>query len=273
MDLKKLNEGLTRYIKPLSYPIAIKMLSSNDEIPKLAKTALGTFGNADMLCKSVTAARRNGWVMAVRKEDNVCTSVMECFGFYPLAPAYLEGEYQVPIHKTNKEARAKGRQGYLKFEYGKYSAMLIAPLFRAQSIFKDGFEPDVIVLYGFPAQIYHLAEGLSYEDIQGQIAGGACAGYLIKPMLTGKCHVVLPCGGDRIVGQAQDWEIIFSMPFNKVDLVMSCLEHTYKQGHRYPIPQQILFDSSALPPSYCQLRDAIVKYEKEYKEEEKKKKK
>ena len=265
MDLKTLDEMLTRYIKPLTYPVAIKMLSPDDKAPEIAKTGLSFFGKPDMLCKSVTAARRFGWIMSVGKEDNFCPMVMENFGFYPLAPFWLEGEYQMPIQKTDKEDRAKGRQALPKFDYGKYSGVLIVPLFRAPSIFKDGFEPDVIVFFGFPAQVLILSEGLPHGEVQGQVAGGACIGYIVRPIQTGKCHTIMPCGGERIAGGDQDWEIIFSMPFNKVDLVMKWLENTHKQGHRYPIPQQIVFDSSvtALPPSYHKAREELIRYEKE----------
>jgi uncharacterized protein (DUF169 family) len=265
MDLKTLDEMLTHYIKPLTFPLAIKMLAANEKPPEIAKTIQSLSGEPDMLCKFVTASRRYGWIMFCGKEDNFCPMAMTNFGFYPLSPAWLEGEDQMPVPKTVKEDRAADRQALPKFDYGKYSGILIVPLSRINLI-KSDFEPDVIVLFGFPSQVLILSEGLPHGELQGQVCGGACIGYIIRTMQTGKCHVVMPCGGERIAGGDQDWEIIFSMPFNKVDLVMEKMLITQKEGHKFPIPQQVVWESSVerfYPPSYRKARERLIEYKKE----------
>jgi len=270
MDLNNVNEQLTKYIKPLSYPLAVKMLTPSDKIPEKAKRPKEFIGDRDMLCKFTTISRRYGWIIAADAEENFCPMVRQCFGFSPLSPAFLEGEHQFPIQMIRKEERAKMRNHLPKFEHGKYSGILIAPLFRASSVFNDDFEPDVIFFYGMPAQVLVICEGLPPGEVQPQIGGGACIGEVIKPMVTGNVHVVAPCPGDRIVGQAQDWEMIFSMPLNKVELVLSRLEDTYNAGHRYPIPQTAQFGIVPfLPPSYKALSEEIDRYEQEVKKQAK----
>jgi len=261
-DLDQVNEELIRYVKPLTYPIAFKMLTSADQVPEIAKTPLKNWGKRDMLCKCVTAARRYGWIMACGKEDNICSSVSVAFGFYSPSPAFLEGEFQAPIQKIYKEERAKERQAMPKFEYGKYSHTLIVPLFRAKSIFHEDFMPDVIALYALPAQVLHLTEGLPASEVQAVAMGGACINTVVRTMLTDKISVIMPCPGDRIAGGTQDWEVIFSMPTSKVDFVMTRLEETNKARHRYPIPTQIAFDSSMLPESYHACQSELEEYEK-----------
>ena len=70
MDLDIVNEKLISRIKPLSYPLAIKLYTSPVQVPEMAKTAQDVFGAREMLCKFTAVARRYGWIMPRSLSEN-----------------------------------------------------------------------------------------------------------------------------------------------------------------------------------------------------------
>lgn len=120
-----------------------------------------------------------------------------------------------------------------RLETSKYSHLLIAPIEIAD------FEPDVIVVYGDPAQTMRLAQSASggTELSVSAIATGSmdCGDIVARTTLSDECQFILPSGGDRVYGGTQDHEVIFTIPQSKVEMVLNGLEDTHKAGFRYPI--------------------------------------
>jgi uncharacterized protein (DUF169 family) len=254
VDLSKTNEALNLYIRPQSFPVAVRMVSSVAEIPKKARHPLRDLGIPMPACQGVALARRYGWIMAMGKDDMACPTGAVALGLVPPKSKFMDGSVAVPNWIEDKEVRRKVREGLPKFEYGKYAYLVCASLDRAD------FEPQSIIVYGNPAQIMRLVQGATSEKgelvTSASSGGGACAGYITKAILTDQCQLVLPGAGDRIFALTQDHEMCFAMPLSQIETVLRGLEITHKAGMRYPIPSFLRFKAD-LPPIYGEVMDYL----------------
>jgi uncharacterized protein (DUF169 family) len=170
------------------------------------------FGYKITLCQGYGIARRFRWVIAAGKDDQRCIGGASAMGFTPKRPG---------------EDMAK------RLESGKYSHLLIAPIEIAE------FEPDLILIYGSPAQVMRLVQSARQDTGQDVSAiatgGGDCGDIVARTTISDQCQFILASGGDRAMGGAQDHEVIFTMPKSKVEAVVKGLEDTHKGGFRFPI--------------------------------------
>jgi uncharacterized protein (DUF169 family) len=228
MDLKKINDTLNQYIRPQTYPVALKLCKSEDELPEKVRMPVRDMGYPIALCQATALSRRFGWTMALGKEDHCCIGGARTMG--------------LETGGTGGPA-AEDKQ----LEPGKYSYHLTAALERAD------FEPDVIVIVGNSAQVMRLAQsaigGPGGQGVVNAVATGFgdCGDVAARTMLTDTCQFILPSGGDRIFGSTQDHELIFAIPGSKIEAVVDGLANTHKIGFRYPVITDIRHRPN-LPP-------------------------
>jgi uncharacterized protein (DUF169 family) len=229
MDLRQVGESLNLYIKPQTFPLALKLCRSESDLPERLRMPMRDLGYQVALCQAIGMARRYRWTLAVGKDDQCCLGGALAMGFIAGPPEGL------PIL-----AQAEKR-----LEIGKYSHLLMAPIETAD------FEPDVVVIYGNSAQVYRLVQAASMatgHDVSSSASGGAdCGDMVARTVLNNECQFILPSGGDRVFGGTQDDEVVFTMPPDKVEMVLKALEDTHKAGFRYPILSD-LRHRPALPP-------------------------
>ena len=112
-------------------------------------------------------------------------------------------------------------------------AIVVAPLDKGK------FEPEVILIYGNPAQLMMLLCGLQKEKYERYdfsfIGEGACADSLARCFLTQKPSLAIPCYGERSMGQVADEELLLAIPPNEIDRAVSGLKKLRKIGFKYPI--------------------------------------
>lgn len=225
MDLKQVNATLNLYIRPQTFPLALKLCQSESELPERVRMPMRDLGYQVTLCQAIGIARRYRWVLAVGKDDQCCIGGASAMGFI------TEGFEDEPLKRL---------------EAGKYSHLLIAPIEVAD------FEPDTLVLYGNPAQTMRLAQAVSRGGTGLSVSAvatgaGDCGDIVARTTLSDECQSILPSGGDRVFGGTQDHEVIFTIPWSKVEAVLKGLEDTHKAGFRHPILTD-LRHPPALPP-------------------------
>jgi uncharacterized protein (DUF169 family) len=249
MSLKDVNSALTEYIRPLTYPVAIRMLKSEAEIPDKTRRPFQQMKKRIAICQGIGMARKLGWTVAMGKEDMQCSLGAAPFGFFRNIDFYNEGNLAAGMFTASKEAGKREEDLVDRFEYGQYTHILVAPLDRAS------FEPHLIMVYGNPAQIMRMIHGALYSEggsIQSSSMGRlGCAG-MITVMKTNQCRYTVPGNGDRIFGMTQDWEMAFLMPSAKVEAVIDGMAKSHKGGIRYPITSFFNFEAT-FPPSYQEL--------------------
>lgn len=215
MDLKKINETLNTYIRPQTFPVAIKLFTAQEALPPKVRIPVRDLGYQIALCQAIALSRRYGWAMAVGKEDQCCLGGHAAMGFLDNPPEARPGDEE----KRNAP--------------GKYAYMVSAPIDKAD------FEPDMICLYVNSAQAMRLAQAAANGG--GGIAPtlptgmGDCGDIMARTIKTDLNQFILPSGGDRVFGSTQDHELVFTIAESKVELMMKALGDTHTAGFRYPV--------------------------------------
>jgi len=245
-DLKEIEEALNTYVRPLTFPLAIKMLKSEGEIPEKTRRPFQQTKKKVAICQGIGMARKLGWAVAMGKEDMQCSLGAAPFGFFKNLDFYNEGNLAAGMFTASKEVGKKEEDLVNRFEHGLYSHILAASLNRT------AFDPDLFMIYGNPAQIMRLIQGALYNEggaVQSSSMGRLGCSAIITVIQKDECRYLVPGNGDRIFGMTQDYEMTFLMPASKVDTVLDGLAKTHKGGIRYPITSFFNFQA-AFPPSY-----------------------
>ena len=133
------------------------------------------------------------------------------------------------------------------------NALLIGPLGG------EKFEPDIVLLYGTPAQMIFVVNALqweNYERLTFYCSGeSSCADYIAGCLLSHKPQLTIPCYGERVYGHAQEEELVMAIPANEIGKVLEGLAGLSKRGVRYPIPYAgpQLDVAAKLPPMYLEV--------------------
>jgi uncharacterized protein (DUF169 family) len=258
MDLKQINDAFTQYLRPQSYPLAIRMCASETELPEKVRLPKRDMDVDISLCHAVGMARRYGWAIAIDKTVSCYVPIIS-LGFAEPPADMIDGTFQesLNLRGMRKEQAGAAIRDMPKLPYGKYSHVLIAPIERAT------FEPHVFMLYASPAQIwvllsaYLVATGKSALDTR-LASGAGCTTYITKTILTDEAQFVLVGTGERIGPHPQDHECAFSIPASKIEKTVEALEKNVRTGvFRYPVPTFMRYNSQH-PPGYDKMRSRLL---------------
>jgi uncharacterized protein (DUF169 family) len=254
LGLQRISQALDSYVRPGTFPVAVRMLSSAGEIPEKARMPKRDLGMAMAVCQIIGLARRYGWSMGMGEADMLCPLGALTLGFLPAKFKFLDGTFNAPFYEKNQDVRAKIARGLPRLEQGKYTHLVAAPLQRAD------FEPQVIIVYGNPAQIARLIQAAAYgtgEPVVSSSGGSAaCSEEITRTILTGQYQFIVVGGSDRVFAQTQDHEVSFAIPMGRADALIEGLEATHRAGMRYPTPSFLTFKPE-FPPSFAELMDHL----------------
>jgi MtaA/CmuA family methyltransferase len=249
IDVKTADRELQTYLRPQTFPVAIRMLKTGEPIPEKARRPARDFKKLSMNCQVIDMARRYGWMIALTREDHICSLGIAALGFEKPTHLHSSGTLCEGMYTETKEAGRRSEAASDRLPVGEYSTLLVAPLDRAT------FEPHLVCVYGNPAQVMRLVQGSLWKR-GGKLASGfsgriVCSDIIVTTMLTGEPQVVMPCSGDRIFGQTQDHEMAFTIPWDRMEEVVEGLRGTHGGGIRYPITQFMEYEAK-LPPKYME---------------------
>ena len=221
--LKEFNsygEDLRRFMLLRTYPIAVKMLQNESDIPEGAVRPKRDRGYHLSQCQAFFLSRSRGDSIAMLKEDNWCWGPLMAYGLADprLAEKYDEIKNDVKIMP--------------RLEYGKYIGILSAPLETAD------FEPDIVVIYSNTAQLDNMLHALMWIG-EGLVTSSffptvSCA-FSVVPAFSGQYYITLPDSGEYGRVPTGDDEIIFSVPKDKVKILASQLRKfdQSKMGYKH----------------------------------------
>jgi uncharacterized protein (DUF169 family) len=249
-------EALNRLIRPLTFPIAVKLVKSADEFPEKARRPSRDMGFKTNVCVGMTMARKYGWTVGMAADDNACLIAAYTYGWSESEPETKKAltDFMVVMKYAASENAAKiSLEGaeQVKLSKGKYAGVVFSPLERTK------IEPDLVMIFCNPAQLMRLVHGATQEAgvaVQSMFSGrgGTCTEGVLQTLKTGQPKVVLPGNGDRVWAMVQDEEMVFTIPADWLDPVIRGLEATHQTGIRYPIP----VDVRHAPTFPGQLKDA-----------------
>jgi MtaA/CmuA family methyltransferase len=249
IDVKTADRELQTYVRPQTFPVAIRMLRPGEAIPDRARRPARDFKKLSMNCQVIDMARRYGWMIALTREDSICSLGIAALGFEKPSHMFSSGTLCEGMYTETKQAGQRSEAAVDRFDPGQFNGLLVAPLDRAT------FEPDLVCVYGNPAQVMRLTQAALWKK-GGKLAsafGGrvVCADIIVTTMRTDQPQVILPCSGDRIFGQTQDHEMAFTIPWAQVEEIIAGLKGTHDGGIRYPITQFMEYEAK-LPPKYME---------------------
>ena len=243
-------KSIEKCVRPHTYPVAIKLIPNAQpaERPQYMRTPMERTGHTMAVCQVMGLVRRYGWSLALEDQDYACPPSLVYMGYYP-EDTILEGMNAVGGYVFVQEAGKQIERVNKALPLGMLKEMWFAPLE------KDKFEPDIVVVYGNPAQIGRLIHAANYKTGKGlcctACARAACSSYIVKVYEEQECTFVVPSGGERVFGMTQDDEVIFAIPFCKLEEVTEGLEATHKAGLvRFPTPYQGLMAEAIVPEKY-----------------------
>jgi len=238
-------EHFERLLRISTYPLAVKMLEKDEDIPKLAKRPLRDFGCHLDTCQCFAISRRIGEMIAQKQEDMWCHEPAIGYGFSGGDIAayneglkfFLAGKTRYPDGAKDLATASKWAHSFPRFEADKYVAIVSAPLLRA------GFEPDLVFLYVNPSQLNQILGGIMFEwgeSVACEIsAAGGCVHYVVPVMQTGKFWISVPCHGDYSLAVSQPDELVFSAPLAKVEQLLVGMDKRASYGRGMPVRYQM----------------------------------
>ncbi len=236
-------ESLNRFIRPLTFPIAVKLVESVDQFPEKTRRPSQDMGFKTNVCVGMTMARKYGWTVGITADDNACPIAAYTYGWSESEPETKKAliDFMVVMkYSADEEAAKTSLEGaeQVKLTKGKYAVVVFSPLERTR------IEPDLVMIFCNPAQLVRLVHGATQETgvaVQSVLSGraGSCTEGVLQTFKTGQPKVVLPGNGDRVWAMVQDEEVAFSIPANRLDSVIGGLEATHQTGVRYPIPVDV----------------------------------
>ena len=234
-DLEAYRESgneLERRLRLRTFPLALKMLEKEDDIPDGAKRPLRDTGHHLSMCQAFQMSRRDGSVIAMLKEDNWCPEPVIGYGLGDPPPYFLEGHNRYPHDVETLEAGSHYAEEFPRLEVGKYIGVASA------SLCQTNFEPDIVMVYCNSAQLNLSLLAREYKEgfsLTCALSSHAACVYGVVPAIqSGECQVAIPCRGDHYRAMAGDDEIIFTIPRGRLDDLMVGLRHVNSTGSRLP---------------------------------------
>ncbi|HAF51007.1 MAG TPA: hypothetical protein DCL04_07905 [Synergistaceae bacterium] len=245
MEPKEVSQKLDQLLRLDTFPVGIKFYTKEEDLPK---APLPFKLN---ICQLVCMARYQKMGNSGVPEKMVCAFGAACLGLIKTPEVILSGKAAVGPYCKNEEVAKKFMANVYRLgDTGKkYAGTFISPLEK----FID--EPDVVVLYGNPAQMMRLIHANAYDTGEkttaDTVAEGAMCSAIGFAMGTGKPTVGFPCAGDRIFGGTQHYELVYAAPWALFrDRLINNLEFTAKGGFSvYPVPPYMAF-TPQMPPAY-----------------------
>jgi uncharacterized protein (DUF169 family) len=232
----QIGKNIEYYIRPATFPLAVKIVRDKSDVNFPHKRPSTDLHLQNFVCQNFKMSRTYGWTMLITEKDINCKIARMVYRWDVVDAKTLEEMKKFPIGLYAKNAAANDK--FEKHLYGldkDFHGLAISPLSRSKII------PDVVLIYCLPAQAMRFIQAYLY--VQGGVleftaAGrvGSCHEGITKPLKTGKPQLVMLGNGDRIWGGAQDSEVLFSCPVNKLEILIEGLAATHKAGLRYPIP-------------------------------------
>jgi uncharacterized protein (DUF169 family) len=201
-------------------PLAIKMLKTESDIPEGALRPKRDRGYHLAQCQAFSLSRRQGMAVAMLKEDNWCWGSLFAYGL-------IERSVADNYHELEKDIK------YIPMlEFGKYIGIVSAPLKTVV------FEPDMVMIYSNTAQLRNMLYALSFIGeglVDSPTYPVASCAFSVVPALSGQYCITLPDPGEFGRALAGEDEIIFSVPKEKVDNLVSQLKafDQMRMGYRY----------------------------------------
>jgi len=247
-------EELERRLRLKTFPMALKLLRHEGEIPPGAVRPLRDLKYHLSLCQTYQLSRREGKVMAMLKEDHWCFEPVVGLGLGEPPQYFLDGHNRYPRDVATLEAGRHFAEEFPRLKVGQYIGLASAPLHGTP------FEPDAVMIYCDSSQLCLLLLGREYKEgynLKCALSGhAACVYGLVPAIQSGDCQVAVPCRGDHYRAMTGDEEMIFTVPRGRLEDLMTGLRYIEKTGSKLPTGYSFQ-PEYRLPEAYQKIADMM----------------
>ncbi len=230
-DWEKIIRRMEQLMRLKSFPVAFKMLKSKtelDAIPFLRRPS-----SPATLCQLITRVRSFDWTVGAHRNDFLFPTCPAILGLTDLPETHKDGTFRSIVWVATKQDGRKYEASVPRLPIGTYEAVAMAPLVY------NPFEPDIVLIYGNPAQMMLLINAIQFKDYEVMqffcVGESSCSDAIARCYNTGKPALSIPCYGERRFGHAQDDELVIALPAAMMEKALEGLEALYRRGVRYPI--------------------------------------
>jgi uncharacterized protein (DUF169 family) len=230
IDWAGLSDKMDRLLRLKASPVAYKRLEKVQELDKIA--GVMRLDRHASFCQVPAMVRTMGLTIGATR-DNFGDRCARINGLAPTTAKEVawEAESFATSWFANIEEARKQMAVYPTVPPGE--AVVLAPLAAGK------FEPEVILIYGNPAQMMLLMNGLQFKDYERFhfffIGEGSCADGLAQCYTTGKPALAIPCMGERAFGAVTEDEMVMALPPGMMAKAVEGLEALKARGVGYPI--------------------------------------
>jgi uncharacterized protein (DUF169 family) len=219
-----------KYLALRTEPVAFKRLDKAADLDGIQ--GLTRMDKTHTFCQLPFMVRTMGMTLGVTGDSKILDRCKRLHALLPTTGEAMQTEANM-LSKTwfaSPEEAMEQQKDYPLMPVGE--AVVLAPLART------AFEPDVISIFGNPAQIMLIMCGLQkvkYEQFNFSFIGeGACTDSTARCYVSGKPSLAIPCYGERTLGQVADDEIVIALPPGEIDRAIEGLRLLKKVGFIYP---------------------------------------
>ncbi|MHA1267127.1 MAG: DUF169 domain-containing protein [Candidatus Helarchaeota archaeon] len=228
----ELTKKLEQYLRLKTFPVAFKLLENEEELYQNKWCRIAE--EKATLCQLITRVRCFDWTVGAKIESFATPICPYMLGLIDQPQMAKDGTYRALKWFKSIDDSKKFEAQFPHIPFGKFKALIMAPLVY------NPFDPDIILIYGNPAQMILMINALQYKDYERLqffcVGESSCTDYIAQCYLTRKPSLSIPCYGERRFGHAQDDELVMAIPAELFDKLIRGLKFLYGRGIRYPIP-------------------------------------
>jgi len=227
----KMSEDFKSLLRLRTDPVAFRRLEKAEDLDKIENVVRVKQGFT--YCQVPFLVRVMGQTVGITKKDPIINRCTRLHGLRPATEKSTQSE-AAALSTTwfaSPEEALKQQCETPRVPVGE--AIVAAPLGN------EKFEPEVVSIYGNPAQVMMILCGMQKERYERFpfffIGEGACADSLAQCYISGKPAVAIPCYGERAMGQVMDDEMVIALPPGEMERAVSGMKKLAKIGLKYPI--------------------------------------
>jgi uncharacterized protein (DUF169 family) len=232
----RLGKEIRRLVNPDTFPVAVKLLTDDSQVPPSARRPLRDLKVKMAPCQGTAMARRYGWTVAFGREDVGCAIAAHTYGWEEEINEAAAVDFFLRMnYVSDAEAARAAIAGFRQLNMGNNVTVVYSPLERTK------IEPDVVAVFANPAQMMRLIHGATHHTgvpLESSFSGraGSCTEGIIGAYLDKTPKLVVPGNGDRVWATCQDHEMMMAVPAERLGEVVEGMDKTHQKGVRYPIP-------------------------------------
>jgi uncharacterized protein (DUF169 family) len=229
-DWAGLTQEMEHLLRLKTSPVAYKRLEKLEELDKIPDVM--RLNRRASFCQAPALARMGGMTVGLTRNDlgERCARICGLAATTEKEVSWEANAFATTWFATVEEAK-KQMAAYPLVPPGE--ALALAPLGSGK------FEPDVILIYGNPAQMMLLMNGLQFKDYERFqfffIGEGSCADGLAQCYTSGKPALAIPCMGERAFGSVTDDELVLALPPKMMAKAVEGLQCLRNRGIAYPV--------------------------------------